>query len=107
MDAGKTINFKAIDIGSPVFGGTDDVTGVGGCEDAFAKAFSAQRNKRSWEMVGAAPFTMKCLESNKARADETNPNFSNCKTIEAANHNAASSLTAKGFDGELMKVVSN
>ena len=107
MNASETVNFKAVDIGLLVFGGTDDINGTGGHEDAFAEAFSTERNGRLWEMVGAAPFTMKCLESNKGRADETNLNFSNHKTVKAANHNAALSSTAKGFNGELMKVVSN
>ena len=61
----------------------------------------------SWEMVGAAPFTMKCLESNKVRIDESDPSFSDHESVEVANHNTASMSTAKGFDGELMKVVSN
>ena len=107
MDAGATIDFKAIDIGLLVLGGTDDVTGVAGCKDAFAKAFSAQRNKRSQEMVGAAPFTMNCLESDEVLVDKSDPNFSDCESIKAANHNATSASTAKGFNGELMKVVSN
>ena len=107
MDAQETINLEAVDVGLLVFGGTDEVAGISGCEDAFAKAFSVERNERSWEMVGAAPFTMKCLESDEVRIDESDPNFSNHKSIEAANHNATSMLTAKGFNGELMKVVSN
>ena len=66
MHAKEAINFEPVDVGLLVFGGTDAVTGVAGDEDAFSKAFSVQRNKRSWEMVGAAPLTMECLESNKA-----------------------------------------
>ena len=60
-------------------------------------------------MVGAAPFTMKRLESDKVRIDESDPNFLNCESIEAANHNATLTLTltAKGLNGELMKVVLN
>ena len=108
LDVSEAINFEAADITLIVFGGTDEVAGrIGGCKDAFAKAFSVGRNKRSWEMVGAAPSTMRCLESDKARVDELDPNFTNCKSIKAANHSATSMLTAKGFNGELMKVVSN
>ena len=107
LNASETINFEAADVRLPVFGGIDDVTGVGGCEDAFAKAFSVPRNERSWEMVGAAPFTMKCLESEKVQIDESDPNFGKCKTIEATHHNATTPLTAKGCNGELMKVVLN
>ena len=107
MNAGETTNFKAVDVTLLVFGGMDDVTGTDGCEDAFAEAFSVERNERSWETVGAAPSTVKCLESNKVRINKTDPNFGGCETIEAANHNATSTSTAKGFDVELMKVVSN
>ena len=58
-------------------------------------------------MVTAAPFAMKCSESDKVSADETNPNFSNCETIKADNRNTASASTAKGFKGKSMMVVSN
>ena len=58
-------------------------------------------------MVGTAPFTMKCLESEKVQINEMDPNFGKCESIEAANHNATSMSTAKGFDGELTKVVSH
>ena len=75
--------------------------------NAFAEAFSVERNERSWEIVGAAPFAVKCLELDKVRINQSDPNFSECERIEAANHNATSVLTAKGFNGELMKVVSN
>ena len=40
------------------------MTGITGCEDAFARAFSVQKNnnKRVLEIASAAPLTMKCLE---------------------------------------------
>ena len=58
-------------------------------------------------MVGAAPPTMRRLQSNKVRTDEMDPNFSAHETIEAANHSATSMSASKGFNGELMKVVLN
>ena len=81
---------KPVDIRLLVFGGTDEVTGVASCEDASTKAFSVQRNKKSWEIVGAAPLVMKCSESDKVQIDGTDPNFSNHETVEAAGHDAAS-----------------
>ena len=51
LDASETINLKAVDAGSLVFGGTDEVAGISGHKDAFAKAFLVERNERSWEMV--------------------------------------------------------
>ena len=59
-------------------------------------------------MVGAVPFTVRCLElDSKVQIDEADPNFSEHETVGAANHNATSTSTAKGFDGELTKVVSH
>ena len=107
MDARKAVNFEAVGVSLMVFGGTNKVTRISGCEDAFAKAFSVQRNKRSWEMVGATPPAVTRLESNEAQANETDANFSTCETVEASNHIATSMLTAKGFNGELTRVVSN
>ena len=80
---GSSTSFANVDFGLLVFGGVNAVAGIGGCQNAFAKAFSVERNKRSWEVVGAAPLTMKCLNSDKVRhLDETDPNFSKYRRIE-------------------------
>ena len=57
-------------------------------------------------MVRAAPFTMKCLESDEVGIGETNPNFSGCETAKDADHDAVSLSAGKGFAGKSMKVVS-
>ena len=91
----------------PVLGGTDGVTRFGGCDDAFARAFSVQRNERSWMIVEAAPLIMKCFELDKVRINEAHLNFSEHDAVKAVNHNATFTSMAKEFDGELMKVESS
>ena len=55
----------------------------------------------------SCPFTMRRLESDGARVDELDPNFTSHESIEAANHDATLTSTAKGLNGELMKVMLN
>ena len=42
-------------IGVLVFGGANDETGVKDYKDSFAIAFSPERNRHAWAIVGAAP----------------------------------------------------
>ena len=92
-------------IGVLVFRGTDDVTRVRHYKDAFAVAFSPERNRHAWAVVGAAPLTRSCLSFDKVRHDcEDDPLNSVFKQIEESNHNACALLTARGLNGDKMKV---
>ena len=103
---GKSVCFNSWVIGVLVFGGIDDITGVRHYKDAFAVAFSPERNRHAWAVVGAAPLTRSCLSSDKARHDcEDDQLNSVLKQIEESNHNACALLVAKGLNGEKMKVI--
>ena len=92
-------------IGILVFGGTNDVIGVKHCKDSFAIAFSPERNRHAWAVVGVAPLTRSCLSSDKVGHDcEDDPLNRVFKRIEESNHNACALLTAKGLNAEKMKV---
>ena len=45
---GKCVSFNACVIGVLVFGGTNDDTGVKHYKEAFAIAFSPERNRHAW-----------------------------------------------------------
>ena len=92
-------------IGTLVFGGKDTVTGVNDYKDAYASAFSPERNLSAWAAVGAAPLTRKCLSSDKVIQDRDDDPLSDVyKRIEEKNHNACDLLSAKGYNGMKMKV---
>ena len=67
---GKSVSFNAIVIGTLVFGGKDDVTGLNDYKYAYAIAFSPKRNQSAWAAVlEAVTLTRKCLTSDKVVQD--------------------------------------
>ena len=63
----KPVSFAPSLVGLFVFGGTDPETNISGWRNAFVIAFSKEKCLHSWSKVGAAPFTMACLESETVR----------------------------------------
>ena len=78
-------------------------------DDAFAHAFTQDnKNKRAWEKVGADPFTMACLQSDKVRHEDASGDptamAAKLREIEAKNNLVCDLL--KGvhkFKGDLMR----
>ena len=102
---GKSVSFNAIVIGTLVFGGKDTVTGVNDYKDAYASAFSPERNLSAWAAVGAAPLTRKCLTSDKVIQNRDDDPLSEIyKRIEETNCNSCDLLSAKGYNRMKMKV---
>ena len=105
LEAEESVSFNSSIIGLLVFGGKDLQTNVDGYEDAFAIAFSPEKNKAAWAAVGAAPLTMACLYSDKVRHDkEDDPNHIVYKKIQDSNHTACVLLSTRGFLGNKLKV---
>ena len=61
-------------IGLLIFGGTDPITKRVGYCNAFQEALSKEKFLEAWAKVGAAPLTMKCLESDKVWHELTGDN---------------------------------
>ena len=90
---GLSVSFNQSIIGLLVFGSGSNYV------DAFAEAFSHERNKAAWEAVGAVPLTMKCVESEMVRQDSINdPLHEVHKRIEENNTVACHLLQSMGFD---------
>ena len=103
---GKSVSFRPDVVGLLVFGGVDPVTKYSKFYDAYAIAFSPEKNRAAWAFVGAAPLTRKCLESDKViHNSQSDPGQVEYKQIESTNHNACHLLVAQGFKGDMLKVV--
>jgi len=102
---GLNVSFKPSIVGVLVFGGIDHDTEISDYEDAYAIAFSAEKNAIAWAAVGAAPLTRKCLASKEVRHNTKDaPMHILHKNIEDANHLACQLLMARGFKGEALKI---
>jgi hypothetical protein len=62
----KSVSVPQYKHGLLVFGGVDDKTKLE-LESAFEVGFSRQRCLDSWEKIGAAPPTRKCLDDPQVR----------------------------------------
>ena len=106
--AEKPLGVAAWMIGLLVFGGTDPEAPEAKkrhLDDAFAIAFSKEKNRDAWLKVGAAPFTMECLKSDKVRHDmgSDDPQAAKLGEIQAKNHLACDILSLRGFKGDLLR----
>ena len=92
-------------IGLLIFGGTDPITKRGGYRNAFQEAFSKEKCLEAWAKVGAAPLTMKCMESDKFRHelteynDDDNPLAEFYRAMQAHNDFSVAWLNANGLSG--------
>ena len=88
-----------------VFSGKDPVTGCRDYVDAFATAFSPQKNKEAWEKVGAAPLTMVCLKSDMvSHYREEDPKRQLYQSIDERNKQACAQLQNLGLDGQKLRL---
>ena len=103
---GKIVSLKPDVVGLLVFGGMDPLTKSSNYYDAYAIAFSPEKNLAAWAVVGAAPLTRKCLESDKiTHNSESDPQQVQYEEIENTNHNACHLLIAKDYNGDMLKVL--
>ena len=95
-------------IGLLIFGGTNPIKKRGGYHNAFQEAFRKEKCLEAWAKIGAAPLTMKCLESNKVRHgytednDDDNPLAEVYRAIQVQNDFSVSWLNANEFSGKHM-----
>ena len=105
LEAEKSVSFNSSIIGLLVFRGTNVITNIEGYQDAFATAFSPERNRVAWATVGATSLAMACLNSDKVQHDKDNdPHHVVYKKIQDSNHTACDLLTAKRFHGYKLRV---
>ena len=72
-------------IGLVVFGGEDPQTGLI-VESAFQKGFDHTHNINTWEKVGAAPLSRKCLTSPKVRPSTGDGDINQQLFADGASH---------------------
>jgi hypothetical protein len=107
----RGMTLSVADIPLLVFGGIDGEVEL---EDAFAKAFSVERNLAVWKKVGTVPLTRACLldakvahqvvtDANGVVDVDADPMTSLLLTLEHANHLACDHLCAQGCDGDQLR----
>ena len=95
-------------IGLIIFGGTNPITKRVCYRNDFQEAFSKEKCLEAWAKVGAAPLTMKCLESEKVRNeltednDDDNPLAEFYRAMQAHNDLSVAWLNANGLSGKHM-----
>jgi hypothetical protein len=89
-----------------VFGGVDPDTGLN-LESAFEIGFSHQRCLDSWERIGAAPLTRKCLGDPQVRRsiDIDKEYALLVNSVQDANEYAVYSLMEAGYDGSTLQAL--
>lgn len=88
-------------VGLMVFGGTDPATSFTVVKGAFEEGFSCATCRSTWETVGAAPITRKCLDYPQVQ--KTLGKGSKEYNVQLSNDFAMNKLTQAGFKGHLMK----
>ena len=99
------MNLQLPTIGLIVYGGIDPESGAE-CEDAVEKGFCEEKNKNSWEQVGACPLTKACLNNPKLRhsgADKNDPNYNVYQEMQSQNDSSTAQLVAMGYNCDLPK----
>jgi hypothetical protein len=105
LNRSKPMNLQLPTIGLIVYGGIDPESGAE-CEDAVEKGFCEEKNKNSWEQVGACPLTKACLNNPKLRhsgADKNDPNYNVYQEMQSQNDSSTAQLVAMGYNGDLPK----
>mmetsp|Transcript_12938 Transcript_12938/g.27456 ORF Transcript_12938/g.27456 Transcript_12938/m.27456 type:complete len:136 (-) Transcript_12938:466-873(-) len=90
------------------FWGTDPETGVDCYNDVFAESFSKESSIAAWEAVGAVPPSHACLNDKQVLwelGDASQDDVTQIAMMEMqmANTIACDLLTARGFQGNLLK----
>ena len=95
-------------IGLLIFGGTDPITKRGGYRISFQEAIIKEKCLEDWAKVGAAPLTMKCLESETIwhelteDNDDDNPLAKVYRAMQAQNDFSIAWLNVNGLSGKHM-----
>ena len=102
----KSVSVPQYKHGLLVFGGVDDKTKLE-LESAFEVGFSRQRCLDSWEKIGAAPPTRKCLDDPQVRKsiDSDKEYALLVNSVQEANEYAVYSLTEAGYDGSALQAL--
>ena len=89
-----------------VFGGVDKDTGLE-LESAFDLGFCQENCLASWEKVGAAPLTRKCLNDPQVRKslDEDKDYTLLVNSVQEANEYACYVLTEGGYNGSVLQAL--
>jgi hypothetical protein len=89
-----------------VFGGLDNETGLE-LESAFELGFSREQCLSSWEKIGAAPLTCKCLSKPQVRKllDLDKDYALLVNSVQEANEYAVYALTEGGYDGSALQAL--
>ena len=89
-----------------VFGGVDKDMGLE-LESAFNLGFSRENCLASWEKVGAAPLTCKCLNDPQVRKslNKDKDYALLVSSIQEANEYACYALTEGGYDGSALQAL--
>lgn len=107
----RNMTLSVADIPLLIFGGEDgDVV----LEDAFAKAFSPERNLAVWVKVGTVPLTRACLSDAKVAHEivtdangvidvDADPMTKLLVALEEANHRACDHLCTVKCDGDKLR----
>jgi hypothetical protein len=107
----RNMPLSVADIPLLIFGGKDGDVEL---EDAFAKAFSVERNLAVWAKCGAVPLTRACLldakvahqvvtDANGVVDVDADPMTTLFMALEEANHRACDHLSAQGCDGDKLR----
>jgi hypothetical protein len=102
----KSVSVPQYKHGLLVFGGVDDDTKLV-LESAFEVGFSRKRCLDSWEKIGAAPPTRKCLNDPQVRKsiDSDNDYALLVNSVQEANEYAVYSLTEAGYNGNQLQAL--